>query len=146
VWDEIIPVTYSQQSQSTIRSICSADPFLNFRASMQKQFVSTSTLILDTANPSTPPLRPSPPAEDKDPPAADPSDKRTLYEKLNEVKAKKQEAFEEAYKFSRNFEIIQLTKAISLNGSMIRKVTFCLGFSERRIRKKRKRREQKVNN
>ena len=66
---------------------------------MQKQFVSTSTHILDPANPSTPPVRRSPPAGEG-PLALDPNDKRSLYEKLNEVKAKKQEAFEEAYKFS----------------------------------------------
>ena len=66
---------------------------------MQKRFVSTSTHILDAANPSTPPIRPSPPPESK-PSLPDPNDKRTLFEKLNESKAKKQEAFEEAYKFS----------------------------------------------
>lgn len=68
---------------------------------MQKQFISTSTHILDPANPSTPPVRKSPPPE-KDPLAPDPNDKRSLFDKLNEVKAKKQEAFEEAYKFSKD--------------------------------------------
>jgi hypothetical protein len=62
----------------------------------QMQFVSTSTHIMDPANPSTPPKRPSPPPA----PTIDPNDKRTLFDKLNESKAKKQEAFEEAYKFS----------------------------------------------
>jgi hypothetical protein len=50
---------------------------------------------MDPANPSTPPVRQSPP-----PSVADPNDKRTLFDKLAEVKAKKQEAFEEATKFS----------------------------------------------
>jgi FAM192A/Fyv6, N-terminal domain len=62
----------------------------------QMEFVSTSTHIMDPANPSTPPKRPSPPPA----PIVDPNDKRTLFDKLNESKAKKQEAFEEAYKFS----------------------------------------------
>lgn len=67
---------------------------------MEKRFISTSTHILDPANPSTPPIRPSPPPAEKDPLAANPNDKRSLYEKLEANKAKKQEAFEEAYKFS----------------------------------------------
>ena len=67
---------------------------------MQKRFISTSTHILDPANPSTPPTRPSPPPAQKSPPIPDPNDKRTLFDKLSESKAKKQEAFEEAYKFS----------------------------------------------
>src|SRR5437762_13206843 len=66
---------------------------------MQKRFISTSTHILDPANPSTPPIRPSPQPQ-KSPPVPDPNDKRTLFDKLTESKAKKQEAFEEAYKFS----------------------------------------------
>ena len=76
---------------------------------MEKRFISTSTHILDPANPSTPPIRASPPPqgshdgttlqEKVDPLAAD-SDKRSLYEKLEAQKMKKQEAFEEAYKFS----------------------------------------------
>jgi hypothetical protein len=66
---------------------------------MQKRFISTSTHILDPANPSTPPVRPSPPPT---PPTdvPDPNDKRSLFDKLADIKAKKQEAFEEAYKFS----------------------------------------------
>jgi hypothetical protein len=67
---------------------------------MQKRFISTSTHILDPANPSTPPIRPSPPPESSSSSIPDPNDKRTLFEKLNESKVKKQEAFEEAYKFS----------------------------------------------
>jgi hypothetical protein len=66
---------------------------------MQKRFISTSTHILDPANPSTPPVRLSPPPT---PPTdiLDPNDKRSLFDKLSDIKAKKQEAFEEAYKFS----------------------------------------------
>jgi hypothetical protein len=68
---------------------------------MEKRFISTSTHILDPANPSTPPIRPSPPPPSQpDPLAPDPNDKRSLFEKLAEKKAQKQEAFEEAYKFS----------------------------------------------
>jgi hypothetical protein len=71
---------------------------------MEKRFISTSTHILDPANPSTPPIRqspPPPPGKDSfDPLVPDPNDKRSLFEKLEEKKAKKQEAFEEAYKFS----------------------------------------------
>ena len=66
---------------------------------MEKRFISTSTHILDPANPSTPPIRPSPPPE-SDPLAPDPNDKRSLFDKLAASKAQKQEAFEEAYKFS----------------------------------------------
>jgi hypothetical protein len=66
---------------------------------MEKRFISTSTHILDPANPSTPPIRPSPPPE-LDPLAPDPNDKRSLFDKLAASKAQKQEAFEEAYKFS----------------------------------------------
>jgi hypothetical protein len=66
---------------------------------MEKRFISTSTHILDPANPSTPPIRPSPPPE-SDPLAPDPNDKRSLFDKLTASKAQKQEAFEEAYKFS----------------------------------------------
>jgi len=72
---------------------------------LQKRFISTSTHILDPANPSTPPTRQSPPPTGKDsfdPLIPDPNDKRSLYEKLEANKAKKQEAFEEAYKFSKS--------------------------------------------
>jgi FAM192A/Fyv6, N-terminal domain len=75
---------------------------------MQKRFISTSTHILDPANPSTPPIRPSPPPESSSS-IPDPNDKRTLFEKLNESKAKKQEAFEEAYKFSSHPDPTKLT-------------------------------------
>jgi FAM192A/Fyv6, N-terminal domain len=79
---------------------------------MQKQFVSTSTHILDPANPSTPPVRSSPPPEKK--PAVSPTDdKRSLFDQLNEIKSKKQEAFEEAHKFSPPpTSLIQSNKAI----------------------------------
>jgi hypothetical protein len=66
---------------------------------MQKQFISTSTHILDPANPSTPPVRQSPPPQSSTS-VPDPNDRRSLFEKLAEKKALKQEAFEEAYKFS----------------------------------------------
>jgi hypothetical protein len=70
---------------------------------MQKQFVSTSTHILDPANPSTPPVRqsPPPPQQPKPPVPGNADDKRSLFEQLNELKTKKQEAFEEAHKFSK---------------------------------------------
>src|SRR5271156_1310703 len=71
---------------------------VNDRA-MQKKFVSTSTHIFDPANPSTPPIRQSPPPEpQQSAPEAD--DKRSLYDKLTDIKAKKEEAFQEAHKFS----------------------------------------------
>jgi hypothetical protein len=73
---------------------------LTLEEDMHKRFISTSTHILDPANPSTPPTRPSPPPAEKSPLIPDPNDKRTLFDKLSESKAKKQEAFEEAYKFS----------------------------------------------
>jgi hypothetical protein len=75
--------------------------------SMQKRFISTSTHILDPANPSTPPVRPSPPPE-RTTDIPDPNDKRSLFDKLADIKAKKQEAFEEAYKFSRSYIFPQL--------------------------------------
>jgi hypothetical protein len=74
---------------------------------MQKRFISTSTHILDPANPSTPPVRPSPPPE-RTTDIPDPNDKRSLFDKLAEIKAKKQEAFEEAYKFSASYNFLQL--------------------------------------
>jgi len=66
---------------------------------MQKKFISTSTHIFDPANPSTPPIRQSPPPEPQQS-AATGDDKRSLFDKLAEVKAKKEEAFQEAHKFS----------------------------------------------
>jgi len=84
---------------------------------MQKRFISTSTHILDPANPSTPPIRPSPPPE-KSPSIPDPNDKRTLFDKLAESKAKKQEAFEEAYKFSS----LQTYKSKYLLGNLIKRL------------------------
>jgi hypothetical protein len=75
--------------------------------SMQKRFISTSTHILDPANPSTPPVRPSPPPE-RTIDIPDPNDKRSLFDKLADIKAKKQEAFEEAYKLSPSYIFPQL--------------------------------------
>src|SRR5271155_4674613 len=84
---------------------------------MQKRFISTSTHILDPANPSTPPIRPSPPPSPP-PPIADPNDKRSLFEKLSEQKAKKQEAFEEATKFS----TLQCTSILLNVGNLIKRL------------------------
>ena len=67
---------------------------------MNNKFVSTSTHIFDPANPSTPPLRYSPPPETQQSAPQQTEDRRSLYDKLAEVKAKKEEAFQEAHKFS----------------------------------------------
>jgi len=67
---------------------------------MQKRFVSGATQILDPARPATSAVQSPPRQQPKERPEPDPNDKRTLYERLNAVRAKKQEAFEEAYKFS----------------------------------------------
>jgi len=67
---------------------------------MQKRFVSGPTQILDPARSPTSPVQSSPSQKSKKGPEPDPNDKRSLFERLNAVKAKKQEAFEEAYKFS----------------------------------------------
>jgi FAM192A/Fyv6, N-terminal domain len=66
---------------------------------MQKRFVSGSTQIVDPALSPTSPTQSSPPQKPKEP-EPDPNDKRSLFERLSAAKAKKQEAFEEAYKFS----------------------------------------------
>ena len=79
--------------------MCADQKDIYLTTTCRRRFISTSTHILDPANPSTPPIRPSPPPE-KSPSIPDPNDKRTLFDKLAESKAKKQEAFEEAYKFS----------------------------------------------
>jgi len=67
---------------------------------MQKRFVSGPTQILDPARPPASAAQPPPPQKPKERPEPDPNDNRSLYERLNAVRAKKQEAFEEAYKFS----------------------------------------------
>lgn len=66
---------------------------------MQKRFVSTSTHILNPVNSSTHSIQPSAPPI-RSPGTLDPSDQRIFSEKLVETKAKKQEAYEEACKFS----------------------------------------------
>ena len=88
-------------------------PVVNYATSatasqMQKRFISTSTHILDSANTSITPVRPPAPPEL---PVHDPNDKQSLFDQLTTVKAKKQEAFEEAYKFSCSPTRIELIKA-----------------------------------
>lgn len=72
---------------------------------MQKRFVSASAQIVDPPLSPTSPIQSSPPKPKE--PEPDPNDKRSLFERLNAAKAKKQEAFEEAYKFSNSYRSVR---------------------------------------